>query len=70
MNDQILTTVFQDIEKQENNLIRLCQDLISFPTINPPGNDYQVIVEYIGNRLKSSGFSIEYIRAIGTPGDC
>ncbi|MDG1859687.1 MAG: acetylornithine deacetylase/succinyl-diaminopimelate desuccinylase family protein, partial [Emcibacteraceae bacterium] len=70
MNDHILTGIFENIEKQENNLVRLCQDLIRFPTINPPGNDYQAIVEYIGNRLKNNGFTVEYVRAIGTPGDC
>lgn len=69
MSDQILSGVFEEIEKQEKNLVRLCQDLIRFPTINPPGNDYQAIVEYIGNRLKNRGFSIEYVRAYGAPGD-
>lgn len=69
MNDQILSGVFEEIEKQEKSLVRLCQDLIRFPTINPPGNDYQAIVEYIGNRLKNRGFSIEYVRAYGAPGD-
>jgi succinyl-diaminopimelate desuccinylase len=69
MSEQILSGVFEEIEKQEKSLVRLCQDLIRFPTINPPGNDYQAIVEYIGNRLKNRGFSIEYIRAYGAPGD-
>lgn len=62
--------VFELIEKSEAGLVRLCQDLIRFPTINPPGNDYQACVEYVGNRLKNSGFSVEYIRARGAPGDC
>lgn len=70
MTTGTLDKVYQDIEKSENSLIRLCQDLIRFPTINPPGNDYQAIVEYIGNRLKGSGFTVEYIRAYGAPGDC
>lgn len=69
MIEQVLLGVFEEIEKQEKNLVRLCQDLIRFPTINPPGNDYQAIVEYIGNRLKNRGFTIEYVRAYGAPGD-
>lgn len=69
MSEEILSGVFEEIEKQEKSLVRLCQDLIRFPTINPPGNDYQAIVEYIGNRLKNRGFSIEYVRAYGAPGD-
>ena len=69
MSNEILSAVFENIEKSEDNLIRLCQDLIRFPTVNPPGNDYQACVEYIGNRLKNRGFSVEYIRAYGAPGD-
>lgn len=69
MSEQILSGVFKEIEKQEKSLVRLCQELIRFPTINPPGNDYQAIVEYIGNRLKNRGFTIEYVRAYGAPGD-
>jgi succinyl-diaminopimelate desuccinylase len=67
---QDMESVFDKIDKSKENLIRLCQELIRFETINPPGKKYQPCVEYIGNRLKSSGFSVEYIRARGTPGDC
>ena len=69
MSKQELDKVFEIIERAEDNLVRLCQDLIRFPTVNPPGNDYQACVEYIGNRLKGHGFTVEYIRAYGTPGD-
>ncbi|HPF47781.1 MAG TPA: M20/M25/M40 family metallo-hydrolase, partial [Emcibacteraceae bacterium] len=69
MKEPALLQVFQLIEKAEDNLVRLCQDLVRFPTVNPPGRDYQPCVEYIGNRLKNSGFTIEYVRARGTPGD-
>lgn len=69
MSHEELTQVYENIDKMQDNLVRLCQDLIRFPTINPPGNDYKVCVEYIGNRLKNSGFTVEYIRAYGTPGD-
>lgn len=69
MSEQSMEKVFEIIEKSEDNLVRLCQDLIRFPTVNPPGNDYQPCVEYIGNRLKGRGFNVEYIRAYGAPGD-
>ena len=70
MSNTELKPVFDIIDKSEDNLVRLCQDLIRIPTVNPPGNDYQACAEYIGSRLKHSGFSIEYVRAFGTPGDC
>ena len=69
MSGQSMDEVFELIEKSEAGLVRLCQELIRFPTVNPPGNDYQPCVEYVGNRLKNSGFSVEYIRARGAPGD-
>ncbi|MEZ5756701.1 MAG: acetylornithine deacetylase/succinyl-diaminopimelate desuccinylase family protein [Emcibacteraceae bacterium] len=69
MKEPALLQVFELIEKAEDNLVRLCQDLVRFPTVNPPGRDYKPCVEYIGNRLKNSGFTIEYVRARGTPGD-
>jgi succinyl-diaminopimelate desuccinylase len=69
MSERNIETVYTLIDKSEDALIRLCQDLIRFPTINPPGNNYQACVEYIGNRLKNSGFSVEYVRAYGAPGD-
>jgi len=69
MSENVLNKVFEIIEKSEDNIVELCQDLIRFPTVNPPGNDYKACVEYIGDRLKVRGFKVEYIRAFGTPWD-
>ena len=57
------------IEDKTEELIALTQDLIRFPTINPPGEAYEPCSRFIGERLAKRGFSIEYIRAHGTPGD-
>ena len=54
---------------RRDDLIALTQDLVRMPTLNPPGHDYLEICEYLGKRLKRSGFEIELIRAYGTPGD-
>ncbi|MEZ5916722.1 MAG: acetylornithine deacetylase/succinyl-diaminopimelate desuccinylase family protein [Parvularculaceae bacterium] len=40
-----------------------------FPTVNPPGDAYQPCAEFIGDRLRKRGFSVEYVRGEGTPGD-
>jgi succinyl-diaminopimelate desuccinylase len=50
-------------------LIALTQDLIRIPTLNPPGENYRLICEYLDRRLKASGFETEFLRATGTPGD-
>lgn len=50
-------------------LIALAQDLIRIPTLNPPGENYAAICDYLDRRLKTSGFETQLIRATGAPGD-
>ncbi|MEM1075819.1 MAG: acetylornithine deacetylase/succinyl-diaminopimelate desuccinylase family protein [Pseudomonadota bacterium] len=57
------------IASRTDDLIALTQDLIRFPTLNPPGADYHAICEYVAARLRPRGFAVELIRASGTPGD-
>lgn len=59
----------QAIEAKTDDLVALTQDLIRFPTVNPPGEAYTPCAEYIGRRLQKRGFAIEYVRGEGTPGD-
>ncbi|MCO5069654.1 MAG: acetylornithine deacetylase/succinyl-diaminopimelate desuccinylase family protein [Rhizobiaceae bacterium] len=65
MRDKILKSV----ESLEQSLIDLTSDLIRFPTINPPGEAYTPCAEFIGERLRKRGFSVEFARGEGTPGD-
>ena len=57
------------IAAKRDDLIALTQDLIRIPTLNPPGQDYLAICEYLDRRLKSHGFETQMVRAHGTPGD-
>jgi succinyl-diaminopimelate desuccinylase len=57
------------IEARRDELVALAADLVRFPTVNPPGEAYHPCAEYLGDRLKRSGFEITYVRAAGTPGD-
>ena len=57
------------ITDRHDDLIALTQDLIRIPTLNPPGDNYREICEYLDKRLQRSGFQTELIRAHGTPGD-
>lgn len=65
----ILAAVMDRIESRTDDLVALTRDLIRFPTVNPPGDAYRPCAEYIGDRLKTRGFKVEYIRALGAPGD-
>lgn len=58
------------LQQRRDDLIALTQDLIRIPTLNPPGENYRDICEYLDRRLRASGFETQLIRAHGTPGDC
>ncbi len=57
------------IEGRREELIELTRELIRFPTVNPPGEAYRPCAQFVGRRLQSRGFAVEYVRAEGTPGD-
>ncbi len=64
-----LEDVLRRIEDRADELTALTQDLIRFPTVNPPGDAYGPCAEYLGERLKRRGFEVTYVRAEGSPGD-
>lgn len=71
VNDAAMTiSLASAIAAKRDDLIALTQDLIRIPTLNPPGQDYRLICEYLDKRLSSHGFETQLIRAHGTPGDC
>jgi succinyl-diaminopimelate desuccinylase len=57
------------IEARRDEMVALTQELVRFPTVNPPGEGYRECAEFIGTRLSRRGFAVEYVRAAGTPGD-
>ncbi len=57
------------IEARRDDLIRLTQELVQIPTINPPGRRYHEICSYLEARLGRAGFDCKMTRAVGTPGD-
>jgi succinyl-diaminopimelate desuccinylase len=61
--------MLERIDARRDELVELTRELIRFPTINPPGEAYQPCAEFIGRRLKSKSFEVEYVRAEGAPGD-
>jgi succinyl-diaminopimelate desuccinylase len=61
--------MLQTIDQARDDLIELTQALVRIPTLNPPGENYREICEFINNRLTQSGFHTEFVRAVDTPGD-
>jgi len=69
MSTDLLNRIYQEIDASREDLIQLTQELIRIPTLNPPGDCYREICEYLQARLKRSGFDTELIRGENTPGD-
>jgi len=42
--------------------VKVLSDLISFPTVNPPGESYGEISEYLSNILSEIGFRVEVVK--------
>jgi succinyl-diaminopimelate desuccinylase len=63
------TPLMVRIDGKRDDLIQLTQDLIRIPTLNPPGENYQAICDFLDKRLWGAGFQTQLIRAFGTPGD-
>ncbi len=61
--------LLQRIEAKRDEVVALTQDLVRIPTVNPPGDAYEACARFLGERLAKRGFAVEYIRAIGAPGD-
>ncbi len=63
------SAIFAEIDRRRQDLIGLTQDLIRIPTLNPPGRAYREVCDYLAERLLLSGFTTEFVRAVGAPGD-
>ena len=61
--------MLSEIDARRDDLVTLTQDLIRIPTVNPPGDRYLEICEYLRARLDDRGFATELIRAEGAAGD-
>jgi succinyl-diaminopimelate desuccinylase len=57
------------VTERRDRVVELTQALIRFPTLNPPGEGYLEICEFLRDWLAPSGFESEMIRAEGAPGD-
>lgn len=65
----IANALLHRIDQKTEEMIDLTQRLIRIPTVNPPGDAYTECAELIGERLRSQGFSVQYLRGKNAPGD-
>ena len=65
----LVQSLLARIEAKRDELTALTPDLVRIPTVNPPGDAYEACARFIGERLAKKGFAVDYVRAIGAPGD-
>ena len=65
----ILEQLQAEIAARREALISTTCDLLAIPTLNPPGQHYRDICDWLDRRLQKSGFQTHLLRATGTPGD-
>ena len=57
------------IAERRDELAELAAALVRFPTVNPPGDGYREICEFLAARLRARRFEVEIVRAEGALGD-
>jgi acetylornithine deacetylase/succinyl-diaminopimelate desuccinylase family protein len=56
-------TIFEHIDGRQDQIVATLQDLVRFPTVNPPG-DEQDHQDYVASRLKALGLDVKMIEAV------
>jgi len=69
MSSDHVDNLINSIDARRDELVDLTRQLLKFPTVNPPGEAYRPCAEFIGERLRERGFTVDYVRAEGAPGD-
>jgi len=63
------TRLDAEIDRRRDDLVALTVALIRFPTVNPPGEGYRELCDFLALRLEARGFATELLRATGALGD-
>ena len=64
-----MTCLRAEIAQRRDDLVDTTRELIRIPTLNPPGDNYRDICDYLDARLVRSGFTSTFVRAAGALGD-
>ncbi|HXH06558.1 MAG TPA: acetylornithine deacetylase/succinyl-diaminopimelate desuccinylase family protein [Vicinamibacterales bacterium] len=59
--------VLAAVDAAAEEMVAFAADLVRIPTVNPPGDAYEDCARAIGDRLRRSGFAVDYISADGRP---
>jgi succinyl-diaminopimelate desuccinylase len=57
---QPLDRVFEQIDRDRDEIVEFASELVRIPTVNPPGEAYEDAARFIGSRLARCGFEVDY----------
>ncbi len=60
--------VLAEVDRARDEIVDFTRDLIRIPTVNPPGEAYDVCARAIGARLEQFGFAVEYFPGVNVVG--
>lgn len=67
MPSTLAEAVLSEVEATAAEMVDFTSALIRIPTVNPPGECYEVCARTLGEMLRACGFEIEYLVADGRP---
>lgn len=62
-----LDTLMAVIDAATDEMVEFTADMVRIPTVNPPGDAYVECAEFIGRKLETFGFTVDYPVAEGRP---
>jgi succinyl-diaminopimelate desuccinylase len=63
----VIDHVLGEVDAAADDAVTCAADLVRIPTVNPPGDAYEVCARAIGDRLRAIGGEVEYFCADGCP---
>src|SRR5450759_2863127 len=64
---QAIERILAEIDRAADEIVQFTVDLVRIPTVNPPGDEYEACVRFLGRHLERSGHVVEFIIAEGRP---
>jgi succinyl-diaminopimelate desuccinylase len=61
----VIDRIVAHVDRAADEIVQFTRDLVRIPTVNPPGNDYDVCARFLGDHLARHHFDVEYVVAEG-----
>ena len=58
-------SVIARVESMTDEMVDFLRGLVAIPTVNPPGDNYAACADWLGGRLKTFGYDVQFVRPEG-----